>query len=70
MEQLKQLLQLKGDGIGIREMARRLGVSRNSVRKYLSLLDDASDRQLTSTEQITGIPSLFAKIHTSLYLCN
>jgi len=50
MEQLKQLLQLKDDGIGIREMARRLGVSRNSVRKYLSLLDDASDRQLTSTE--------------------
>ena len=33
----KQLLQLKRDGTGIREMARRLGISRNSVRKYLSL---------------------------------
>ena len=50
MEQLKQLLQLKGDGVGIREMARRLGVSRNSVRKYLSLLDDSSDRHLSPSE--------------------
>jgi len=39
MEQLKQILQLKSDGIGIREIARRTGISRNSVRKYLGLLD-------------------------------
>lgn len=45
MEQLKQLLQLKNDGIGILEMARRLGISRNSVRKYLSLLDNSIDQQ-------------------------
>jgi response regulator of citrate/malate metabolism len=38
MEQLKQILQLQKDGISIREMARRAGISRNSVRKYLSLL--------------------------------
>ena len=38
MEQLKQILQLKNDGIGIREIARRTGISRNSVRKYLSIL--------------------------------
>lgn len=38
MEQLKQILQLQKDGIGIREMARRTGISRNSVRKYLSVL--------------------------------
>lgn len=38
MEQLKQLLQLQKDGIGIREIARRAGISRNSVRKYLLLL--------------------------------
>jgi len=50
MEQLKQLLQLKSDGIGIREMARRLGVSRNSVRKYLSLLEDVEEQHLTPTE--------------------
>jgi transposase len=39
MEQLKQILQLKSDGVGIREIARRLGISRNSVRKYLERLD-------------------------------
>src|SRR5688572_7127753 len=38
MEQLKQILQLKNDGVPIREMARRTGISRNSVRKYLQLL--------------------------------
>ena len=38
MEQLKQILQLHRDGVPIREMARRTGISRNSVRKYLSLL--------------------------------
>src|SRR6266404_3808379 len=50
MEQLKQLLQLKSDGTGIREMARRLGISRNSVRKYLSLLSDTGSEQLTPAE--------------------
>ena len=39
MEQLKQILQLRTDGIPIREIARRIGVSRNSVRKYLGLLE-------------------------------
>lgn len=38
MEQLKQILQLQQDGVGIREMARRIGISRNSVRKYIALL--------------------------------
>jgi DNA-binding NarL/FixJ family response regulator len=38
MEQLKQVLQLQKDGISIREIARRTGISRNSVRKYLSRL--------------------------------
>lgn len=42
MEQLKQILQLQKDGVGIREMARRTGISRNSVRKYLSVLATAS----------------------------
>jgi transposase len=45
MEQLKQLLQLKNDGIGIREMTRRLGISRNSVRKYLALLHKSEGPQ-------------------------
>ena len=49
MEQLKQILQLKSDGIGIREMARRIGISRNSVRKYLALLETAG-KELSNTE--------------------
>jgi transposase len=49
MEQLKQILQLKSDGIAIREMARRIGISRNSVRKYLALLNSA-DENSTSKE--------------------
>ncbi len=47
MEQLKQILQLHADGIGIREIARRIGISRNSVRKYLQLLN-------TGTENLSG----------------
>ena len=43
MEQLKQIIQLNNDGIGIREMARRIGISRNSVRKYLALLDSSNE---------------------------
>lgn len=49
MEQLKQVLQLQADGISIREIARRVGISRNSVRKYLSRLtvsDNTCDRDL------------------------
>ena len=42
MEQLKQVLQLYRDGIAIREIARRTGVSRNSIRKYLSRLNNCS----------------------------
>lgn len=36
MEQLKQILRLHNDGISIHEITRRVGVSRNTVRKYLS----------------------------------
>ena len=39
MEQLKQILQHKMDGVVIREIARRIGISRNSVRKYSAALD-------------------------------
>src|SRR6478735_8020835 len=49
MEQLKQILQLKNDGTAIREIARRIGISRNSVRKYLAQLDTC-DETLTNKE--------------------
>lgn len=51
MEQLKQVLQLHKEGIAIREIARRVGISRNSVRKYLSRLvaeKGTSDLELAS----------------------
>src|SRR5688500_18214734 len=50
MEQLKQVLQLQSDGIPIREIARRVGISRNSVHKYLLRLRESkstSDKDLT-----------------------
>ena len=49
MEQLKQVLQLSKEGVKIREIARRVGVSRNSIRNYLRLLeskDRLSDKEL------------------------
>lgn len=49
MEQLKQVLQLQSDGISIREIARRVGISRNSVRKYLlrfKVSENTSDIEL------------------------
>lgn len=50
MEQLKQICQLKSDGISIREIARRTGMSRNSVRKYLLHID--ADIQNLSSKQL------------------
>jgi hypothetical protein len=38
MEYLKQILQLQKDGVPICEMTSRTGISRNSVRKYISLI--------------------------------
>jgi DNA-binding NarL/FixJ family response regulator len=54
MEQLKQVLQLKKDGISIREIARRTGISRNSVRKYLASLsvDNPSETGEFSNKQL------------------
>jgi transposase len=50
MEQLKQIIQLKKDGIRIREMARRVGISRNSVRKYLALIASEESDSLSNTQ--------------------
>ncbi len=35
MEHIKQVLQLSERNVPIKEIARRVGISRNSVRKYL-----------------------------------
>src|SRR5664280_3636253 len=39
MEQLKQVLQLKKDGVASREIVRRTGISRNAVKRYLGRLE-------------------------------
>src|SRR3954447_13343370 len=44
MEQLKQVLQLKQDGIAIREIARRTGISRNAIKRYLGRLEPSGDQ--------------------------
>ena len=41
MEQLKQVLQLKKDGVAIREIVRRTGISRNAIKRYLHRLEPA-----------------------------
>jgi len=68
MEQLKQVLQLKNDGVAIREIARRTGISRNAVKRYLLRLEppcgdppvELTNKQL-STSKISG--KLFASDH-------
>ena len=57
MEQLKQILQLKADGIPIREMARRVGISRNSVRKYLAKLNTVAE-SMTSIDMASAVYSI------------
>ena len=77
MEQLKQILQLYHDGVSIREITRRTGVSRNSVRKYLSrfkdlkgtvgdsqLADNAYDKDLLALEA-ERMRQLTAHFHTA-----
>ena len=65
MEQLKQILQLKNDGTHIREIARRIGISRNSVRKYLSLLDagaeDLTNKELADKAYNNDLPPIWRK---------
>ena len=63
MEQLKQILQLQKDGISIREMARRTGISRNSVRKYLSLLSDEEPDNKTLADKAYGNDSVAHDAH-------
>ena len=64
MEQLKQVLQLQADGVPIREIARRVGISRNSVRKYLSRLsttESSSAIDLAENAYSNDLPELDAE---------
>jgi transposase len=60
----KCIFQLQADGISIREIARRFGISRNSVCKYLSLLKadgNNLDRELTDKAYNNDILELDAE---------
>lgn len=45
MHQLKQVQQLKADGVPIKEIVRRTGISRKTVRKYLRNMEVLIERQ-------------------------
>lgn len=65
MEQIKQILQLHSDGISIHEITRRMNVSRNTVRKYLSHFNDVkdtlSDLELADRAYDNDLPELEAE---------
>jgi len=65
MEQLKQIFRLYHDGVSIREITRRLGISRNSVRKYLCRFKDvkegASDSNLADNAYDSDLLDLEAE---------
>ncbi len=43
MDHVKQVIQLNRDGVPIKEIVRRVGISRNSVRKYLARVDEQGE---------------------------
>lgn len=49
MDHVKQVIQLKRDGVPIKEIVRRVGICRNSVRKYLARID-GGDEGLSTKE--------------------
>jgi transposase len=61
MKQVKQVHQLRNDGIAIKEIARRTGISRKTVKKYLARLDvaggDANSGEVikVTNKQLAGI---------------
>ena len=46
---MKELYELKGEGRSIRGIARELGISRNSVRKYLRSPEVPKPRPYSTT---------------------
>src|SRR5438876_419759 len=54
MNQIKQVMQLKQDGIPIKEIARRTGISRKTVKKYLrkmEVIDEDESKPLPANDK-------------------
>lgn len=54
MNQIKQVKQLKQDGVPIKEIARRTGISRKTVKKYLrkmELIDEGESNSLPANDK-------------------
>jgi transposase len=54
MNQIKQVRQLKQDGVPIKEIARRTGISRKTVKKYLrkmELIDEDDNQSLPANDK-------------------
>ncbi len=72
MEQLKQILQLKRDGLSIKAIARYTGIARNTIRKYLAHIDctdntaKVKDKELSQAVFNNDATDLKGKRYTSL----
>ena len=44
MNQVKQVQQLRNDGVPIKEIVRRIGISRKTVKKYLRRMEELSQQ--------------------------
>jgi transposase/DNA-binding CsgD family transcriptional regulator len=69
MEQIKQVQQLHQDGISIKEIQRRVNISRNSVRKYIRILDakgTLTDKELAEKSYHNEAQVLKTKRHHAL----
>ncbi|MDZ7606861.1 MAG: HTH domain-containing protein [Cyclobacteriaceae bacterium] len=40
MSKVKQIIRLKENGVGLRAISKSMGISRNTVKKYLQLIED------------------------------
>ena len=65
MNQIKQVIQLRQDGVAIKEIARRTGISRKTVKKYLRKMDPTDTGQDNPCQ--TSDKELAAVVYNSDY---
>ena len=63
MEQLQQILQLKKSGYSLKAIARRTGIARNTVKKYLSKLEAFAGK--SSTAMVLKDKKLAAELYNN-----